>query len=251
MAITQLQSTDRVADWLARTNEIIDEINLGVGNRNALQTNDKTIVGAINEIAGPGAVGTINVSDGAITTTKIADGAVTTSKLQDNIVLPGTGWTKLPSGTTAQRPLNAQEGYIRFNTDFQAYEQYTDIGWLLLVGAPIATSASGILTESVNTTVTITGTGFTEDMRIWAVNPNANYAEIVEMTNVNFISYTTVSFTYPAALNPIPLAVTEVAFKVQSGQSNLSSISGFTIEVGRGPTFATASGTVIAEYELR
>lgn len=252
MAITQLQSTDTVADWLARTNEVIDELNNGVGNRQALSTTDKTIVGAINEIAGPGAVDTINIADSAITTPKISDGAVTSEKLEQNIIIPGTGWTKLPSGTTAERPAQPEEGYIRYNTDFASYEQYTDIGWLLLVGAPIATAITpSDVNESINTQFTITGTGFTEDMRIWAINPNNNNAEIVEMTNVTFISYTTVAFTYPATANPIGPNLNEIGFKVQSGGTNLSSIADFTVNVLRGPLFATTSGAVIAEYTLR
>lgn len=250
MPITQLTSTDRVADWLARTNEVIDELNNGVGNRQALSTTDKTIVGAINEISGPGAIDTLNLADGAVTTPKLADDAVTTAKIVENIVLPGTGWTKLPSGNTAQRPAGAQEGYIRYNTDFNHYEQYTDIGWVLIVGAPIATSGTGTITESVNSQVTLTGTGFTEDMSIFAVDPNNNNAQIVQMVNVNFISFTQVQFTYPATANPIPASITEVAFKIQSGASNLSSISDFTFTVGRGPTFSTASGATIAEFQL-
>jgi len=250
MPIINLTSTDRVADWLARTNEVIDELNDGVGNRQALSTTDKTIVGAINELAGPGAITSVNLADGAVTTQKIADDAVTTAKIVENIVLPGTGWTKLPSGTTAQRPTGAQEGYIRYNTDFNHYEQYTDIGWVLIVGAPIATSSSGTLTESVNSQVTLTGTGFTEDMSIFAVDPNNNNAQIVQMTNVNFVSFTQVQFTYPAVANPIPASVTEVAFRVQSGASNLSSITDFTINVGRGPTFAVQSGAVVGEFQL-
>jgi len=250
MPITNLTSTDRVADWLARTNDVIDELNNGVGNRQALSTTDKTIVGAINEIAGPGAIDTLNLADGAVTTPKIADGAVTTAKIVDDIVLPGTGWTKLPSGTTAQRPAGAQEGYIRYNTDFNHYEQYTDIGWVLIVGAPIALSGTGTITESINSQVTLTGSGFTEDMRVFAVNPDNNNVEIVEMVNVNFISFTTVQFTYPATANPIPASIENIAFKVLSGASNLSSISDFSISVGRGPTFATQSGAVIAEFQL-
>jgi hypothetical protein len=252
MAITQLQATDRVADWLARTNEVIDEINNGVGNRQALSTNDKTIVGAINEIAGPGAVGTINLADGAVTTPKIADGAVTAEKLAENLILPGTGWTKLPSGTTAQRPVQPEEGYIRYNTDFASYEQFTDIGWLLLVGAPIGTGVTpSAVNDAINSQITLTGTGFTEDMRIWAINPNNNNAEIIEMTNVTFISYTTVTFTYPATANPISANINEIGFKIQSGATNLSSIVDGTVGVLRGPIFATPSGTVIAEYNLR
>lgn len=250
MPISQLTSTDRVADWLARTNEVIDELNNGIGNRQALSTTDKTIVGAINEIAGPGAIGTINIADGAITTNKLADDSVTAAKIADNIVLPGTGWTKLPAGTTAQRPASPQEGYIRYNTDFNHYEQFTDIGWILIVGAPIATAYNGTITESINSQVTLTGTGFTEGMRIFAVDPNNNYAQIVEMVNVNFVSYTTVQFTYPAVANPVPASITEIAFRVQSGESNLSSLTDFAITVGRGPTFATTSGAIVAEFQL-
>jgi hypothetical protein len=47
----------------------------------------------------------------------------------------GTGYVKLPSGTTAQRPNFTQDGMIRFNTDQQELELFKSGTWSV-IGAP-------------------------------------------------------------------------------------------------------------------
>jgi hypothetical protein len=47
----------------------------------------------------------------------------------------GTGYVKLPSGTTAQRPNFTQDGMIRFNTDQQELELFKGGTWSV-IGAP-------------------------------------------------------------------------------------------------------------------
>jgi hypothetical protein len=41
----------------------------------------------------------------------------------------GTGFVKLPAGTTAQRPVSPQDGMIRYNTTLQKYEVYFNSQW--------------------------------------------------------------------------------------------------------------------------
>jgi hypothetical protein len=50
MAITVVAINDTMGTWRERTNDIIDELNNGVGDRTTLTTTDTTIVGAINEL---------------------------------------------------------------------------------------------------------------------------------------------------------------------------------------------------------
>lgn len=52
-----------------------------------------------------------------------------------------TGAAKLPSGNTAERPDTAELGAIRYNTDINEYEGYTDSGWESLAAG--ATGSNG------------------------------------------------------------------------------------------------------------
>ena len=52
-----------------------------------------------------------------------------------------TGAAKLPAGNTASRPVTAELGSIRYNTDTNEYEGYTDSGWESLAAG--ATGSSG------------------------------------------------------------------------------------------------------------
>jgi hypothetical protein len=75
------------------------------------------------------AVTTVKIADSAITTSKIADGSLTASKY-DSLSSNGTGGLAMPSGTTAQRPLNPPNGTARYNTDFRCVEYYYNTFWL-------------------------------------------------------------------------------------------------------------------------
>ena len=46
----------------------------------------------------------------------------------------GSGYWKIPSGTTAQRPGTPVSGMIRYNTELERYEGYGEKGWDLLGG---------------------------------------------------------------------------------------------------------------------
>lgn len=53
-----------------------------------------------------------------------------------------TGYLKMPSGTTAQRPSSPQVGMFRHNTDFDVYEVYTPNGWKSNYGKSVANPAN-------------------------------------------------------------------------------------------------------------
>lgn len=75
------------------------------------------------------AVTDTKILDSAVTTSKIANGSLTIAKY-DSLNLDGTGGIPLPSGTTAQRPLNPPNGTGRYNTDFKCVEYYYNTFWL-------------------------------------------------------------------------------------------------------------------------
>lgn len=53
----------------------------------------------------------------------------------NNTVINDTGYLALPSGTTAQRPVNPSIGMIRYNTTLSIIEIYiATYGWIQLKG---------------------------------------------------------------------------------------------------------------------
>ena len=72
-----------------------------------------------------------------------ASGAPTFS-LADNAVLPGTEGITIPAGTTAQRPVSANNGELRYNTTNNRLEVYISGTWTTMgVGDGSVTTVSG------------------------------------------------------------------------------------------------------------
>ncbi|CAB5220356.1 hypothetical protein UFOVP236_36 [uncultured Caudovirales phage] len=86
----------------------------------------------------------------AVTPTAVSD--------QDNT---STGAFDVPSGTTAQRPATPSIGYLRYNTDIGALENYTATGWLkVAVLPPLISSVSGAIYSSAASSLTFVGQNF-------------------------------------------------------------------------------------------
>lgn len=89
----------------------------------------------------------------------VTDGSGTsgnpTFSLANNPILPGTGGTQIPSGTTAQRL--SVNGVIRYNTDTAVFEFYENGTWQTLgTGNGTVTSVSGTANEITVTNPTTT-----------------------------------------------------------------------------------------------
>jgi len=66
-----------------------------------------------------------------------------TISMASNPIIPGTGGMKVPSGTTAERNPNTN-GYLRYNTDAQAFEGYMNGVWQgMVVGGVTSINVSG------------------------------------------------------------------------------------------------------------
>jgi hypothetical protein len=61
--------------------------------------------------------------------------------LSGNVDNTATGYFDLPVGTTAQRPVSPNSGYVRFNTDLGQYEGYNGSVWASIGGG--ATGGGG------------------------------------------------------------------------------------------------------------
>lgn len=83
-----------------------------------------------------------------------------------NTTIDDTGFIRMPSGTTAQRPASPQNGMIRYNTSFNKTEVYQDGGWFKL-------DASGFTFPPGQQAFTSPGT-FT-----WTAPPSVNAVSVV------------------------------------------------------------------------
>jgi hypothetical protein len=78
--------------------------------------------------------GQLDASQGLYNATPVANGGTgatssTNAKINLSIITSATGSEILPSGTTAQRDVSPQAGYIRFNTSFTSFEGYNGTAW--------------------------------------------------------------------------------------------------------------------------
>lgn len=114
-----------------------------------------------------GSVVAVDIANNAITTDKILDSAVTVGKLASTLDLSGKTVT-LPagvgghaSGTEANRPASPDIGTIYFNTDEDVLQQYTSSGWIDVGAVTLSiTTVTGTIYNTVETVLTITGSGF-------------------------------------------------------------------------------------------
>jgi hypothetical protein len=203
MPISKLTVDERISDWVYATNDIIDELNNGIGDRTQLLTQSKVIVSAINTVGGEAYWTEEKLQDGSVHTVKIKDEAITTSKLEDNIEIPGSH-IQLATGSTAQRPTQGSvSSSIFYNGD--AGEEFI-----------------------------ITGTGFDiNGVQVYLVgNDNSEVA----VTNLVVVSSEIVKITIPQTLDP-----TLKPYSVKIINNNLASqpetVSVGTLSFGGGPVW--------------
>ena len=213
MPIAKLKVDDRISDWVYTTNDIITELNSGIGDRTQLVTQSKVIVSAINTIGGPDYWTETRLADGAVTNVKLANGAVDTDKFADNIEFDGT-YSRLPAGISSERPYQGSEvSSVFYNGDANE--------WFVITGTGF--DPSGV-------TVTLIGT---------------DASEIVS-TQVLVVSSQIIKFTVPQDLDPAlkPYSVKVTNNNIQ-GQPEV--VSTGVLNFGGGPVW-TSTG-VIGDFE--
>ena len=137
-----------------------------------------------------------------------SDSTVTSSKLDANINISGTltstnvnvsgsltssnttlsGKFVPPTGNTASRPSNPTLGTLYYNTENDAFENYTAQGWLKVsVKVPSVSSISGNIYSGNTSTLSFSGSGFGAGTGIvnfisGAVNANATTTSLTDTT---------------------------------------------------------------------
>lgn len=99
-----------------------------------------------------------------------------------NIYQTGTGATRLPAGTTAQRP-TARQGQVRYNTDLSAFEGYSGSNWGSLGGLIDVDQDTYIVAERVSSSDSDTLQFYAAGTKVATLNTSS--FDIEEPINVN------------------------------------------------------------------
>lgn len=122
----------------------------------------------------------------------------------DSASSTGNGAISVPYGNTATRPVNPDVGYVRFNTDYSALENYTGNVWFKVsIQQPIISSISGSIYSGNTSTITLSGSNFgTVANSVYVTISGANTATITNLTPTN--GGASVSLQVPQAIYTIP-----------------------------------------------
>jgi hypothetical protein len=164
-------------------------------------------------------------------------GASTPSALSDQ-QNTSTGYFMIPNGTTAQRPVSAQYGALRYNTTTGFAEVYTSGGWTVM-GAPppvITTVTPSTYSGESGTTFTINGSNFTSDA-------------IVKFIDVNNTEYTAtlttlINSTQLTATTPQDFTVAQEPLDVRVIQLSGTVTRLDCIDTGGIPGWSTSAGQI-------
>jgi len=153
-----------------------------------------------------------------------------------NLELSGS-YTKLPSGTTAERPSSPAVGMVRYNTTLNAAEFYTNIGWVPYGNLAISTVSPTIYSGASGTSFTINGGGFVPGTTVKFINA-AGTAYIAGTVTID--SYARITATTPQTFDATqgPLDV-----RVES-PGGFSVTLTDCISTGTVPVWSTAAGSL-------
>jgi hypothetical protein len=208
---------------------------LTISNGNGVSGNPTiALSGLAASLANMGGTGILGVVGGASITSMVITGTTNqidvangagpgnpTISISTDPVIPGTGAITVPKGTTAERP-GGVSGMIRFNTETNAYEAYTQgPGWINL---PASTGITLINTGPGLSGGPITSTGTISMPDTGVAAGSYGTAAIVPTFTINSRGQLTVA--------------SQIAIGIDSGQVN----SGFfgTLKGGTGLTSYTA-----------
>jgi hypothetical protein len=154
-----------------------------------------------------------------------------------NLEFTGTGYVKLPAGTTAQRPGSPTPGMIRYNTEKGVLEQYIgDLVWASIAPSAAITSVTlpGSQTAVSNgDTITIDGVGF-DSGAVVSFLLNSNETAATSTTRVNSSQLTAVIPSLPEGTYTV---------KVTNGTGVSAELVG-AFDVDGTPVFNTPSGSL-------
>jgi hypothetical protein len=164
----------------------------------------------------------------------------TSDTMTGDLEFTGNGFVKLPAGSTAERPLTAIAGAIRYNTSTGLVEQYNATGWQGIDAPPTVTNFSGVINEDTSSTITVQGSNFKSGSIVYiegaAVGGGSralattyvSSAELTADTNASSVSFTGAQSFNVKVTNP-------------SGLSSTLEPAG---TVDRDPSWSTSAGSL-------
>ena len=128
----------------------------------------------------------VNVQAGTVAGNAIEFAQFTTPTFTGDVTITSTGFLKLPSGTTAQRPATPAQGEIRFNTTTGQYEGYATGN----SGSPIS-GISNVSTVATLTTTTPHGLSTGQSVTVSGASPSQyNGTYTITVLNTTQFAYT-------------------------------------------------------------
>jgi hypothetical protein len=105
--------------------------------------------------------GRLDASDGLVNAVPIANGGTgattaTNAKIGIEVITSATGSEILPVGTTAERDVTPQAGYIRFNSDTGQFEGYNGVIWTAVGGGNTTNTGLWENAQDITTDYSIT-----------------------------------------------------------------------------------------------
>jgi hypothetical protein len=160
-----------------------------------------------------------------------------------------TGYFDLPAGTTAERPVSATTGMLRFNTDLDQLEQYTsESGWQGISAPPTITTTDVTSVDESDSSQVIVITGQNFDATSSGSLVDANGITKNPTTSVrNSSSQITITYSGGDVLTSSVAEPLDV--KVTNG-SGLSAVLENQINIDASPVWSTNSGTLTTVSDI-
>lgn len=176
--------------------------------------------------------------------TSIARTITAAHTFTNDITFSSTGFIKLPSGTTAQRPASPLPGMIRFNTTLGFVEQYTsDNLWAPIAPSPTVTTVSPTtFSGAAGTTITVNGTNFDTGATVYFISASG--------VSTAASTTTRISSSQLQATTPINYKVTDEPLKVKvQNATGLNYTLDNALDCGGSPTWNTAAGNIATIFD--
>ena len=189
--------------------------------------------GAITSATITGTANQIGVANGT------GIGGNPTISLADNPVLPGIASATLPIGATADRPVSAVNGMIRYNTDIGLFEGYINGSWQVI--------AAGSGVTSIGTGTGLTGGPITSTGTISIANTAVTAAAYGSTSQVGTFTVNAQGQLTAAANATISIPASAINTTIPNSGLTNSSITAGTTSIALGATSLTLAGLTSVE----